>query len=382
MFFHGLSGTFGPAWFIIRLQRLTGRPMFVPEFPYLAMRHHSPAAILSPTEVVAAARRMIWRHGFGITDAPPPDDDEDNSTQDGSDDGSDEWRRGKVILTGHSLGSGMMGWVLRDAPDIVDGVVMVEPMSAWIYDAHGSRNFFRRTAHTAGEIFFRYFAQESGISHFMSKHLNWHNSVVFASAPAAPLPPSAAGIVPLVAQAEQDVGWDVPYYAPSVSPSPRGPIVRSCFFPCLVTPDFTLTPSSRHTRSRPSSSTPTTTVSCRSTRRSNTCKTLASSRAPEATCTSCGGLSTPGSCSAGSGARRWRRRSTAWARQARSTGTSTSRPTFVVARLVSSDICLDTLIYHTAAVATAEGLSCRGRVRRAERGQSRGRGRRAQRPAR
>ena len=305
MFFHGLSGTFGPAWFIIRLQRLTGRPMFVPEFSYLAMRHHSPAAILSPTEVVAAARRMVWRHGFGLTDAPPAED-EDESSEDGTDDGSDEWRRGKVILCGHSLGSGFMGWLLRDAPDIVDGTVMVEPMSPWIYDAHASRNFFRRTANTAGEIFFRYFAQEAGINHFMSRYLHWHDSVVFTTSPSAPLPPSAAGIVPLVAQAEQDVGWDVPYYAPSVSPCPRGPLVSVLIDLILRPPALAVLIYGRVplVRSRPSSSTPTTTASCRSTRRSGTFRMQDSSRARKATCTSCAGPSMPACCSAGSGARR------------------------------------------------------------------------------
>lgn len=61
----------------------------------------------------------------------------------------------------------------------------------------------------------------------MSSHMAWSDAVVFASNPAAPIPPSAAGIVPLVAQTEQDVGWDVPFYAPSVSPCPRGPLVSS-----------------------------------------------------------------------------------------------------------------------------------------------------------
>lgn len=107
IFYHGISGTYGPTPFILWLCWRTGRPCFVPELPYVAMRLSPPSAIRTRVELVATMRRALWRHGFGATWEEFSDDDE-------SADG-EEWRRGRAVLVGHSLGAGPCSWTLRDA---------------------------------------------------------------------------------------------------------------------------------------------------------------------------------------------------------------------------------------------------------------------------
>lgn len=130
---HGISGIYGPTPFILLLCWLTGRPMFIPELPYVAMRLSPPSAIRTRVQFVAAARRMLWRHGFGITFDDSAESDEED----------EDWRRGRAVFVGHSLGAGPIGWILRDAPDLVAGTVLIDPMSILLFAADSPRNFFR-----------------------------------------------------------------------------------------------------------------------------------------------------------------------------------------------------------------------------------------------
>lgn len=139
LYLHGISGTYGCTPFIILIQWFTGRAVFVPEFPYVTMRLSSPSSILGRREISLAARRMLWRHGFGLTE----EEDEE-----------EDWRRGRVVIVAHSLGSGPAAWLLRDVPDIVAGTVLVDPMSVQLSDPSGPRNFFKTDVRTAAEIFF------------------------------------------------------------------------------------------------------------------------------------------------------------------------------------------------------------------------------------
>lgn len=110
LFFHGISGTYGPTPFLLYQQWATSRPMFIPEFPYLTMRLYGPRAILSRKETVRGVRGMLRRHGFEVPRESRADDDDAEVEEE-----EEEWRRGKVILMGHSLGSGPCAWILRDA---------------------------------------------------------------------------------------------------------------------------------------------------------------------------------------------------------------------------------------------------------------------------
>jgi hypothetical protein len=60
----------------------------------------------------------------------------------------------------------------------------------------------------------------------MSRHMRWSDSVLFAPAPAAPLPPSVlSSLVPRRARHTLEPPFDKPNYAQYVSPSPSGPFV-------------------------------------------------------------------------------------------------------------------------------------------------------------
>ncbi|GAA5972032.1 hypothetical protein JCM21900_001394 [Sporobolomyces salmonicolor] len=230
MFCHGISGTYGPAAFIIYLSWLTGRAIFVPEHPYLSMRLAPPSAVLTRLEYVASARRMLWRHGFGLTSLDADEDDPEDHDGDEVEEGrearaeeDEEWRRGKCIVVAHSAGSAAAGWILKDAPDIVAGTVLIDPMSLLIYAADPPRNFFRTKCQSAGERFFRYFALERGINHFLSRHMRWSDSVIFGPRPVAPLPEGIKqGLVPRCARWELEPPYDVPNYGQSVSPVDGG----------------------------------------------------------------------------------------------------------------------------------------------------------------
>ncbi|GAA6006703.1 hypothetical protein JCM10207_005026 [Rhodosporidiobolus poonsookiae] len=226
VFCHGISGIFTVTPFLLSLTRMTGRAVFIPTLPYISMRLSPPSSILTRLEYVAAARRMLWRHGFGLTSLDPTEDDESFA---GDDSDEEDWRRAKAVIVAHSFGAGAAGWLLRDAPDIVAGTVLIDPMSFFLFSAETPRNFFRTKCKTAGEIFFRYFALERGINHFLSRHLRWSDSALFPPRPAAPLPPRVVdALVPRCARDEKGPD-EVPFYAPWVSPCPEGPIPTVVF---------------------------------------------------------------------------------------------------------------------------------------------------------
>ncbi|KAK4055256.1 hypothetical protein OIV83_000538 [Microbotryomycetes sp. JL201] len=223
IFFHGISGTYGPTPFVLYLCWRTGRPCFMPELPYVAMRLSPPSAIRTRVEMVAACRRALWRHGFGATW-------EEEAGEGSSKDDGEEWRRGRAVIVGHSLGAGPCSWTLRDAPDIVAGVILLDPMSPLLYSSDTARNFFRTKCRTAGEIFFRYFASERGINHFLSRHIAWSDAVVFGPQPVAPLPDDLKrAIVPRFALTELEPPFDRPNYGQYVVPYPQGPFPTFVF---------------------------------------------------------------------------------------------------------------------------------------------------------
>lgn len=97
------------------------------------MRLSRPSSILTRLEYVAAVRRMLWAHGFGLTCLERTDEDdyasETDSVSDDEDDDhdrggaggqrgdedEDSWRRAKAIVVAHSFGTEAAAWLLRDA---------------------------------------------------------------------------------------------------------------------------------------------------------------------------------------------------------------------------------------------------------------------------
>ncbi|GAA5842988.1 hypothetical protein JCM11251_007306 [Rhodosporidiobolus azoricus] len=228
VFCHGISGLFAVTPFVLGLSYLNGRAMFMPELPYLSMRLSPPSQMLTRLEYVSAVRRMLWAHGFGLTSLDPTSDDESFVGE--VDDGEEEWRRAKCVVVSHSFGAGAAAWLLRDAPDLIAGTVFIDPMAPLLFSASTARNFFRTKCRTAGELFFRYFASERGINHFLSRHLRWSDSVVFGPESPAPLPQRVVeALVPRCARERLDPEEDCPFYAPWVTPSPEGPLPTIIF---------------------------------------------------------------------------------------------------------------------------------------------------------
>ena len=94
------------------------------------MRLSPPSSILTRLEYVAAVRRMLWAHGFGLTCLERTDEDDYASSETDSvtdededggaggqsrDDDEDSWRRAKAIVVAHSFGTEAAAWLLRDA---------------------------------------------------------------------------------------------------------------------------------------------------------------------------------------------------------------------------------------------------------------------------
>lgn len=92
------------------------------------MRLSPPSSILTRLEYVAAVRRMLWAHGFGLTCLERTDEDDYSSETDSvpdeddraegqsrDDDDGDSWRRAKAIVVAHSFGTEAAAWLLRDA---------------------------------------------------------------------------------------------------------------------------------------------------------------------------------------------------------------------------------------------------------------------------
>lgn len=85
VFFHGMSGSYGPTPFLLALAWITGRPIFLPEYPIVFMRSASPRTIVAREETVAAIRFALTARGFD-----------------------------RCISVGHSLGTAPAAWLLHD----------------------------------------------------------------------------------------------------------------------------------------------------------------------------------------------------------------------------------------------------------------------------
>jgi len=97
--------------FLIALSSISGRAVFLPEIPYVSMRLAPPSTIFTRLEYVAAVRRMLWVHGFGLSHLEPDEDDSDYE----EDHEEEHWRRTKAVVVAHSFGTGAAAWLLRDA---------------------------------------------------------------------------------------------------------------------------------------------------------------------------------------------------------------------------------------------------------------------------
>ncbi|KAG1451125.1 hypothetical protein G6F46_010283 [Rhizopus delemar] len=151
VFIHGVGvGLLGYVDFLHQLLTQSGRrPVFLVELPYVSMRlvDHVPSA----TETVKAIEGMLNR--FGYT---------------------------KAVFVSHSLGTGVASWVSRFAPHLIAGSVMVDPICFLLHYHHVAFNFIHRLPKVLIEYILCYgVSRELYISHFISRHLQWFETIHF-----------------------------------------------------------------------------------------------------------------------------------------------------------------------------------------------------------
>ena len=75
------------------------------------------------------------------------------------------------------MGSATIVWLLKYAPHLVGGIVLVDPISLLLQHADVAHNFVYRHPASAAEIFFDWIAREQGIAMTLSRNFHWFNNV-------------------------------------------------------------------------------------------------------------------------------------------------------------------------------------------------------------
>lgn len=125
----------------------------------------------------------------------------------------------------------------RIQPELIQGTVLLDPMSILVFNADGPRNFMNTNGTTAGQIFFvsclssllhvwmdadllrmtqSFFAQEISISHYLYRHLSWTSALLFTTPSIAPLTSASISMIPTFSHSSTS-----PNYAPKLRAVPR-----------------------------------------------------------------------------------------------------------------------------------------------------------------
>lgn len=121
VFIHGIgAGVMCYAEFIHQLSH-SDRPIFLVELPYVAMRMVD--KVPSAEETVLEISEMLHRFGY------------DNA-----------------IFVSHSLGTGVASWVMNMAPEIVAGMIMIDPICFLLHYHNVAFNFVHRIPKTLFEV--------------------------------------------------------------------------------------------------------------------------------------------------------------------------------------------------------------------------------------
>ncbi|KAG1470691.1 hypothetical protein G6F56_002536 [Rhizopus delemar] len=152
VFIHGVgAGLMGYVEFIHQLlMQSQDRAVFLIELPYVSM--HLVEHVPSAEETVQDIKKML--HSFGYSQA---------------------------VFVSHSMGTGVASWVSRFAPDLIAGSVMVDPICFLLHHHHVAFNFIHRIPKVFMEYILCYgVSRELHISHFISRHLQWFETIHFA----------------------------------------------------------------------------------------------------------------------------------------------------------------------------------------------------------
>ncbi|KAI8351205.1 Alpha/Beta hydrolase protein [Choanephora cucurbitarum] len=151
VFVHGIGiGVLSYAeWISLLLSRLSDRPIFLVELPYVAMRMVD--TVPTATETTKEVRQMLNQYGYD-----------------------------KAVYVSHSLGTAVTSWIIKLAPDTVAGTVMIDPICFLLHYHHVAFNFVHRLPKQLIEYLMYYGAsREMYISYYISRHFQWFESICF-----------------------------------------------------------------------------------------------------------------------------------------------------------------------------------------------------------
>ncbi|CAJ0841257.1 13782_t:CDS:10 [Entrophospora sp. SA101] len=150
VFIHGVGGLFCYFTFIKKLRKLN-RPLFLVELPYVSFQMVEDVPKMH--ETVEEIERMIISKGYS-----------------------------SAIFVGHSLGTSVCSWMIKEAPKRVKGLVLVDPICFLLHHSDIAFNFVYRKPVSASEYLTALFAsRELYISHYFSRHFHWHETALFIS---------------------------------------------------------------------------------------------------------------------------------------------------------------------------------------------------------
>lgn len=86
---------------------------------------------------------------------------------------------GGAFLIGHSLGTTVTSYFVRNFRESVVGTLSIDPISIMPYVAHLVRTFVYAEPKTIGEYLVRLIAREIGVATVIQRHFHWHEFVMF-----------------------------------------------------------------------------------------------------------------------------------------------------------------------------------------------------------
>jgi pimeloyl-ACP methyl ester carboxylesterase len=155
MIIHGIGSILSLFPFVTNLaNRAQHRQLFVLDLGHISMRLPRPTRFPSPLHTTTQICNILDRH-------VPISANKTN----------------KVVVFGHSLGSALIVWLLKFAPDRIAGLVLCDPISLLLQYSDVAYNFVYRPSRAAAEIFFEWIAKEPGIALTLGRNFHWFDNV-------------------------------------------------------------------------------------------------------------------------------------------------------------------------------------------------------------
>jgi pimeloyl-ACP methyl ester carboxylesterase len=79
-----------------------------------------------------------------------------------------------ATVVGHSLGTIVAGWIIKERPNLVDRTVLIDPVCFQLYEAYLCQNFVYKMPTTGFELVLWYFiAKEACIAWYLGRWFWW-----------------------------------------------------------------------------------------------------------------------------------------------------------------------------------------------------------------